>query len=102
MRPSTAVGRNLFGGSETVALTWSVLLAFVRLTTTPQLVARPFEVEAALDVVDGWLARPNVVVIHPTDRHSARARRRTVFERRGLSPASPGCGGPTRCGHRVG
>ncbi|WP_372791836.1 TA system VapC family ribonuclease toxin, partial [Paraconexibacter sp.] len=25
----------------------------------------------ALDIVDGWLARPNVVVVHPTDRHAA-------------------------------
>lgn len=61
----------LFGGSETVALTWSVLLAFVRLTTKPQVVVRPFSVEEALAVVDGWLARPNVVVIHPTDRHAS-------------------------------
>jgi toxin-antitoxin system PIN domain toxin len=61
----------LFGGRETVALTWVVLLAFVRLTTKPQVMESPFTVDEALDVVDGWLARPNVVVIHPTDRHAA-------------------------------
>lgn len=60
----------LFGGTETVALAWAVLLAFVRLTTRPQVVTRPFAVEEALDVVDGWLARPNVVVVHPSDRHA--------------------------------
>jgi PIN domain len=26
---------------------------------------------APLDIVDGWLARPNTVVVHPTDRHAA-------------------------------
>lgn len=61
----------LFGGTETVALAWAVVLAFVRLTTKPHVMARPFTVDQALDVVDGWLARPNVVVVHPTDRHAA-------------------------------
>ncbi len=60
----------LFGGTETVALAWAVMLAFVRLTTKPQVMARPFTVEEALDIVEGWLARPNVVVVHPTDRHA--------------------------------
>ena len=60
----------LFGGTETVALAWAVLLAFVRLTTKPQVMARPFSADEALDVVDGWLARPNVVVVHPTERHA--------------------------------
>lgn len=61
----------MIGGTETVGLAWAVLLAFVRLTTKPQVVAAPFAVDEALDVVEGWLARPNVVVVHPTDRHAA-------------------------------
>lgn len=61
----------LFAGSETVGLAWAVALAFVRLTTNPRVVAEPFTADEALDVVDGWLARPNVVVINPTDRHAA-------------------------------
>jgi len=61
----------LFGGRETVALAWVVLLAFVRLTTRPRVMRSPFTVAEALDVVDGWLARPNVIVVHPTDRHAA-------------------------------
>lgn len=61
----------LLGGRETVALPWSVLLAFLRLTTSPRVVAEPFTITEALDVVDGWLRRPNVVVIHPTDRHAS-------------------------------
>ena len=60
----------LFGGTETVALAWAVMLAFVRLTTKPQVMTHPFTVEEALAVVEGWLARSNVVVVHPTDRHA--------------------------------
>lgn len=62
---------DLFGGTETVALAWPVALAFVRLTTKASIMAEPFAIDAALDVVDGWLARPNVVVVGPTDRHAA-------------------------------
>jgi toxin-antitoxin system PIN domain toxin len=58
-------------GRETVALPWTVLLAFVRLTTKPQVMSAPFSSGESLDIVDGWLARPNTVVVHPTDRHAA-------------------------------
>jgi len=61
----------VLGGRETVALPWAVLLAFVRLTTKPQVMTSPLTVDDAVDLVDGWLARPNTVVIHPTERHSA-------------------------------
>jgi toxin-antitoxin system PIN domain toxin len=63
--------QGMFGGSETVGLSWTVALAFVRLTTKAQLMSAPLTVDEALDIVDGWLARPNVVVVHPTDRHAA-------------------------------
>ena len=58
------------GGEEPVALPWVVLLAFVRLTTRPQVMRHPYPADEALDVVDGWLAQPNVVVVHPTERHA--------------------------------
>jgi toxin-antitoxin system PIN domain toxin len=57
-------------GSETFAFSWAVLLAFVRLTTNPRVFEAPLAVEEALELVDGWLAQPNVTVVHPTDRHS--------------------------------
>jgi toxin-antitoxin system PIN domain toxin len=56
---------------ETVALAWSVLLAFVRLTTKPQVMRDPLTAGEALDLVDGWLRRPNSVVVQPTERHTA-------------------------------
>ena len=60
----------VLGGSETVALPWTVLLAFLRLTTKPQVMNSPLSAGEALDLIDGWLARPNSVVVHPTDRHA--------------------------------
>lgn len=58
-------------GSETVALAWTVLLAFLRIATNPAVFERPLVAEDALDLIDGWLAQPCSVVVHPTDRHSA-------------------------------
>jgi len=61
----------VLGGQETVALPWAVLLAFLRLTTKPQVMTAPLTSDEALEYIDGWLARPNTVVVHPTDRHAA-------------------------------
>jgi uncharacterized protein len=57
-------------GPETFAFAWTVLLAFIRLVTNPRVFERPLNGEEALDLVDSWLAQPNVTVLHPTDRHS--------------------------------
>jgi toxin-antitoxin system PIN domain toxin len=63
------------GGSETIAFDWSVLLAFLRLSTSPRVFAQPLAWDRALDVVDAWLARPCVTVVHPGERHAAVLRR---------------------------
>jgi toxin-antitoxin system PIN domain toxin len=52
-------------------MSWLVLLAFIRLSTRSAVVERPLEVEAALDIVDSWLAQPCTTVVHPTARHAA-------------------------------
>jgi toxin-antitoxin system PIN domain toxin len=56
---------------ETVAFSWQVLLAFLRLSTKSQIAPTPLSVGQATDLLDGWLRRPQVVVVHPTDRHLA-------------------------------
>jgi toxin-antitoxin system PIN domain toxin len=61
----------VLAGRETVALPWAVLLAFLRLTTKPQVMTSPLTADDALDLLGGWLARPNTVVVHPTERHPA-------------------------------
>jgi uncharacterized protein len=61
-------------GTETIAFCWSVLLAFVRLSTRPVVFEEPLGVDEALDLVEGWLGQPNATVIDPTMRHVATLR----------------------------
>ena len=56
-------------GTETVGLPWTVLLAFLRLTTRAGLFQRPLGVELAFDLVGAWLEQPMVTVVEPTVRH---------------------------------
>lgn len=58
-------------GSETFAFSWTVLLAFLRLSTNPRVFEAPLTLEEALDLVDSWLGQPCATIVHPTDRHSA-------------------------------
>jgi uncharacterized protein len=58
-------------GTETVGLAWTVLIGFVRLSTNPRAFQNPWDVDRALDVLDGWLSQPVAAVVHPTTRHSA-------------------------------
>ena len=48
---------------------WIVVLAFLRLATTPRNFPEPLTMSEAISIVSGWLARPNVVLLHPTERH---------------------------------
>lgn len=56
-------------GAEPVGFAWTVLLAFLRLTTRPGLFARPLTVEEAVGVVESWLGRPGAVTVEPSARH---------------------------------
>lgn len=54
---------------ESVALSWTVVLAFLRVSTRPGLFANPLRVEDALEVMNEWLTQENVVIIHPGPMH---------------------------------
>jgi toxin-antitoxin system PIN domain toxin len=56
-------------GTEPMAFTWSTVNGFVRLTTKAVAFPVPLSQAQAFDVVEGWLARPNAVIVDPTDRH---------------------------------
>jgi toxin-antitoxin system PIN domain toxin len=56
-------------GSETVGLSWGVVLAFLRLSTRPGLFRNPLSVKFALDLVESWLGQPSVTLVHPGPRH---------------------------------
>ncbi len=58
-------------GSETVAFTWVVLLAFLRLSTRPAIFPHPLEPDEAFEVLEAWLARPCATILNPTPRHFA-------------------------------
>ncbi len=47
------------------------LLAFVRLATDQRVFDRPLETARAIDIVESWLARTNVSVAQPSERHWA-------------------------------
>lgn len=56
-------------GPGSVALSWNVLLAFLRLTTRPGLFRNPMPLKTALDLVDSWLDEPAVTVLQPGPQH---------------------------------
>lgn len=58
-------------GTETFAFAWAVLLAFLRLSTSPRVFEAPLAPADAFDLLDGWLAQPSATVVHPTERHPA-------------------------------
>jgi len=59
----------LLEGHETVALTWPVLWAFVRVITNSRVWDTPTTAADALGVVREWMAHPNVVLVEPGRRH---------------------------------
>ena len=69
-QPARAWVEERLSGTETFALAWVVLLAFIRLTTSSRVFRSPLTTSEALDLVDGWLAQPCATVVHPTSRHA--------------------------------
>jgi uncharacterized protein len=69
-KPANRWWNGLMSANETVGLTWTVLLGFVRLTTNPMVVRTPLSVADAFDYVDRWLAHPVTTVLEPTPRHA--------------------------------
>ena len=54
-----------------VGIPWPTTLAFLRVSTHGRALDNPLTIDAAWSVARGWLARPNVRVPVPTDRHEA-------------------------------
>jgi len=60
---------NTLSETETVGLPWAVILGFLRITTNSRIMPKPIAHQQAVEVIDGWLDRPTVEIILPTDRH---------------------------------
>ena len=58
-------------GTEIIGIPWTVLLAFLRLTTRPGLFRDPLRIGTAFDLIDFWLEQTSVSIIHPGPRHGA-------------------------------
>jgi hypothetical protein len=56
--------------AEPVGLAWALILGFIRITTHRQVLANPLSARAASDHVRSWLAQPQVLILHPGDRHA--------------------------------
>jgi len=59
---------------EPIGLAWSVLLGSIRLLTNPKAARTPLSTEQAIDIVEQWLAAPNVVQLTPQSGHLNRIR----------------------------
>jgi uncharacterized protein len=59
----------LLGSGDEVGLPPPALFGFVRIATNPRVFTPALGVDAALGVVEAWLAQPNVRVLVPGPRH---------------------------------
>jgi uncharacterized protein len=66
---------SLLNGEEPVGLAWSVVVGFIRLTTSRQVFARPLTPDQAFAITDEWMTRPMVQFIEPGTQHYALFRR---------------------------
>jgi toxin-antitoxin system PIN domain toxin len=58
-----------FSEPDQVGLPWVSVLAFIRISTNSRLLDHPFSIEEAIAIVSQWLARANVMILHPGKRH---------------------------------
>ena len=60
---------DMISGTETIGVSWAVLLAFLRLTTRRGLFRNPIPVDTAFDLLDAWLEQPVFTIVDPGPRH---------------------------------
>lgn len=58
-------------GTDPVCLCWTVVSAFIRISTNPRAFERPNSLEQSLARVRSWLDQPCVRIVQPTERHWA-------------------------------
>jgi uncharacterized protein len=61
---------NLLAGSDTIALPWATIWAFLRICTNSRIWPNPLPAQQAFDIIGEWLSQPGVVVLQPGPRHS--------------------------------
>lgn len=56
-------------GDEQIRLPLMTLVAFLRISTNPTVYRRPLRPSRALAILVSWMARPNVSIASPSERH---------------------------------
>lgn len=68
-RKAKAWFEKLLSGTETVGFEWTVLLAFLRLSTRTALFPTPLGMDEAIALIRSWLSQPCAVIVHSNERH---------------------------------
>ena len=58
-----------FSAPDVFGLSWQVMTAFLRISTNLKTFPEPFDLQDAIEIVDEWLALPNVEILTPTRNH---------------------------------
>lgn len=58
-----------FSQATSIGIPWQTLGAFLRIATNPRLPGDRFSIEEAADLIDEWLAQPNVKALSPGEEH---------------------------------
>lgn len=67
--PSRAWLDRALNGADVVGLSWVVLLAFTRLSTSARIFPSPLSATDALQQVQDWIGAPSAHVLDPGQRH---------------------------------
>lgn len=84
-RKSRAWVEKIFSDVEPVGLPWQTVSVFLRVITNRKLPGSRLTVEQAAEIIEGWLAQPNVRILAPGDEHWS-VLKRTMVEGRASGP----------------
>jgi uncharacterized protein len=54
---------------EIFGMSWQTITAFLRISTNPKSYPLPFTLSEAIEIVEEWLAQPQVKILQPTEKH---------------------------------
>jgi toxin-antitoxin system PIN domain toxin len=58
------------GVAVPVGIPWAVALGYIRITTHARILSSPLPPAVACSHVESWLAQPQVMLLHPGERHA--------------------------------
>lgn len=67
--PIRAWWENALNDEEPIALSWGVLLGFLRLATNSRVFPHPLSAEQAMSKVDQWLSQPQLRMVQESPEH---------------------------------